>query len=188
MTDQISLGALIVAIISAILIFLKYIRKCVCNRSGIEIERDNPDKLRQSQLEEQQKFTLELIRILKNYTPRKNPPSTLTHNSQINIDNIISPEHGAAEIARSLNLEPKFPNRLVLGLFKKSPTINNRPVRNDTRINHNDASSSNNTNINKIIQQSLHEEVSLQTQSPISPQIPIQEAQQQTISFITRKN
>ncbi len=55
------------ALLSSFVLFIKGIRICKCNKGGFEIERDvNYD------IEQQQEYTLKLIKALKNsYTPRK---------------------------------------------------------------------------------------------------------------------
>jgi hypothetical protein len=65
--EPISLSALLLSAISIIAIFVKTIRKCKCNSTGLEIERRD-----ETGREEQYHFILELVKSLKsNFTPRK---------------------------------------------------------------------------------------------------------------------
>lgn len=67
MVDSISLGSLTVAIVTAFIVFLKSIRRLKCSqKDGIEIERDTNDDNENAKkaVEQNNEFTLELVRTL----------------------------------------------------------------------------------------------------------------------------
>ena len=111
MTDPVSIGALILAIISALAVFIKHIRKCRCSNGEIYIERESNTEMGQ-----QQDYTLKLVSILQNVAPNDRP----------------SHEETAAQIIQQLNLEPKTPqpsHRRLLSFRKFSikPTEKQSP-------------------------------------------------------------
>ena len=124
-----SISAIVFSLVVTVGVFFRYINKCKCSKGSIEIERDNPDIMynRQAarQVADQQKFVIDLIEILKDYEPKKGE-SQFTP-TKLNLGNMTSPERGAQEIARTLNLEPKqsrSSKRFMHKLFKtKSPNI-----------------------------------------------------------------
>ena len=60
--DVISIGGLVLGIVSSIAIFIKGIRKCKCTGRGLTLERESKDDL-----QKQQDFTIKLIKLLQTY-------------------------------------------------------------------------------------------------------------------------
>jgi hypothetical protein len=77
--DAFNISAFAVSIITLSVVFVKTIKKCKCNKSGLVIERRD-----ESGIEEQHGFILQMVKLLKNFTPRrsKNPSSPCIENSQ----------------------------------------------------------------------------------------------------------
>lgn len=65
--DVVSIGGLVLGILSSIAIFIKGIRKCKCTRRGLTLERETKDDL-----QKQQEFTIKLIKLLQTYPPPEN--------------------------------------------------------------------------------------------------------------------
>jgi hypothetical protein len=78
MIDPVSISALILAIISGIVVFIKGIRKCRISSKGMFLERDTQN----SELSKQQEFTLKLIELL-NDLPQKDEESDINSISEI---------------------------------------------------------------------------------------------------------
>lgn len=65
--EPLTLSAFVVSVLSILAVFIKTIRKCKCDKSGLEIERTDVNGV-----EEQHRFIIELVKSLKNnFTPRK---------------------------------------------------------------------------------------------------------------------
>ena len=60
--DVISIGGLILGVLSSIAMFIKGIRTCRCTKRGLSLEREIKDDL-----ERQQEFTINLIKLLQTY-------------------------------------------------------------------------------------------------------------------------
>lgn len=77
--DALNISAFAVSIITLSVVFVKTIKKCKCTKSGLVIERRD-----ESGMEEQHSFILQMVKMLKNFTPRrpKNPGSPCIENNQ----------------------------------------------------------------------------------------------------------
>lgn len=115
MIEGLSISAFIMAIVSAFVLFLKGIRKCNCTKNGLEIERDiNMD------IEQQQQYTLNLIRALKKYSPRNN--TELNLQKQLDTDERkILLEESISEIVNRLEkeIELNIENNKIQQISKK---------------------------------------------------------------------
>lgn len=107
MIEGLSISAFIMALVSAFVLFLKGIRKCNCTKNGLEIERDiNID------IEQQQQYTLNLIRALKKYSPRNDTNLNIekqlhTEERKILLEESISEIVNRLEKEIELNIENK---------------------------------------------------------------------------------
>ena len=60
MSEPLTISTLVIALATAVAVFIKGIRKCNCTRAGVTVEREAT-----TELERQQQFTINLVKILK---------------------------------------------------------------------------------------------------------------------------
>jgi hypothetical protein len=151
MIDPVSISALILAIISGIVVFIKGIRKCRISSKGMFLERDTQN----SELSKQQEFTLKLIELL-NDLPQKDEESDINSISEIiqkktpdinnklkNIIEILDAEKGEKkgnnELKKDRNNEHNKEKRKVLKKERKNEhTLDISSIENELK---NDAAS-----------------------------------------------
>lgn len=128
--DGVSIGALIIALISALVLFLKSIKKCKCDSSGVYMEREinmeNGGNMGTSgQTQTQQDFTLKLIQALKNSTPRSNSnKQPVCEIEMVKMGDSIQPQ---SQPQPQLELSEEVIRELV-NQYKIKPKKNNKPI------------------------------------------------------------